>query len=48
MTASEKEIRAYIREQLEDIIYILGLPISAHIVRDWAVELIKKEAEKLD
>jgi hypothetical protein len=39
--------RQYIREELEDIIYVLQLPIALELTRDSAVNLIHEEIMKL-
>jgi hypothetical protein len=43
----EERVKEYIRGQLEDMIYILGLEIGPCIDRDWAKAHIKEEAKKL-
>jgi hypothetical protein len=46
-TVVENEVRQYVRVQLENMIYILGLEVSACIDRDWAVSIIKEEVKKI-
>jgi hypothetical protein len=46
-TIEELDVRNYIREQLEGIIYILGSQISVNINREWAVDLIKEEVKRI-
>ena len=41
------EYRQYVREELEDILYVLQLTIAAGMYRQEAVELIKQEVAKL-
>jgi hypothetical protein len=41
------DVQRYIREQLEDMIFILGLGVSACVGREWAIESIKDEVKKL-
>ena len=43
----EVDVRNFIRQDLDDMIYILGLPVSISINRSWAVALIKEEVAKL-
>jgi hypothetical protein len=47
VTICLEDVEGYIREQLEDVIFILGLQVSFRLGREAAVALIQKQAAKL-